>query len=205
MTGGTPGSERPLARCALALLLLGASALAFAQTQQVYRYVDKDGHVVYSDKPPPPDARDAQAKRIGRNTIETSTLSYASVLAQERYPVTLYTFGCGLVCDSAAALLNKRGIPHTVVDVGQNDGAEKLKRLTGGLDAPALQVGDQYTTGYNESRWQGMLTDAGYPQTPAPRTAPVARAPTAPPAAPPAAQTATPAAETPAAKTEYPK
>jgi glutaredoxin len=197
---------RQIARYVLALLLAGASSLALAQTQQVYRYVDKDGHVVYSDKPPPADAREAQAKRIGRNTIETSTLSYASQLAEQRYPVTLYTFGCGLVCDSAAALLNKRGIPHTVVDVGQNDGAEKLKRLTGALDAPALQVGDQYTTGYNENRWQNMLTDAGYPQTPAPRTAPVARAP-APAGAAAAAAGASPATqtETPPAKTEYPK
>ena len=126
----------------LALLILIASGLAAAQTQQVYRYVDPEGRVVYSDKPPPPNARDAQAKRIGKNTIETSNLSFSSVLAQERYPVTLYTFGCGTVCDTASALLNKRGVPHTVVDVGQSDGADKLKRLTGGLDAPALQVGD---------------------------------------------------------------
>jgi hypothetical protein len=204
MTGPTRSSGIRLAQSAIALLAVFSCAFALAQTQQVYRYVDKDGHVVYSDKPPPADAREAQAKRIGRNTIETSTLSYASVLAQERYPVTLYTFGCGLVCDSAASLLNKRGIPHTVVDVGQNDGAEKLKRLTGGLDAPALQVGDQYTTGYNESRWQNMLSDAGYPQTPAPRTAPVARAPAAPAAPAPATQSATPA-PAPAAKTDYPK
>jgi len=211
---------RPIARTMLALFLAGAAAFALAQTLQVYRYVDKDGHVVYSDKPPPADARDAQAKRIGRNTIETSTLSFASQLAEQRFPVTLYTFGCGLVCDSAAALLNKRGIPHTVIDVGQNDGAEKLKRLTGGLDAPALQVGDQYTTGYNESRWQNMLTDAGYSQTPPPRTAPVARAPAPQASATPApaaqatpATPATPAAQAPApaqgatppAQTEYPK
>jgi len=147
---------------------------------------------VYSDKPPPPDAREAVAKRIGRNTIETSDLSYTALMAQERYPVTLYTFGCGTVCDTAAGLLNKRGVPHTVVDVGQSDGAEKLKRLTGGLDAPALQVGDQYTTGFNENRWQAMLSDAGYPKTQAPRTAPVGRAP-APPAEPSTAtQTVTP-------------
>jgi hypothetical protein len=200
----------PLARAAVVLVLLGASALALAQTQQVYRYVDKDGHVVYSDKPPPADAREAQAKRIGRNTIETSTLSYASVLAQERFPVTLYTFGCGLVCDSAQALLNKRGVPHTVVDVGQNDGAEKLKRLTGGLDAPALQVGDQYTTGYNETRWQTMLSDAGYPQTPPARTAPIGRAPTtaaaAPSASAPSAAAPSDATTTAPAKTgDYPK
>ena len=150
----------------LALLILIASGLAAAQTQQVYRYVDPEGRVVYSDKPPPPNARDAQAKRIGKNTIETSNLSFSSVLAQERYPVTLYTFGPGTVCDTASALLNKRGVPHTIIDVGQNDGADKLKRLTGGLDAPALQVGDQYATGYNETRWQSMLTDAGYPEDP---------------------------------------
>src|SRR5438445_3674764 len=162
---------------ALVLLILIASGLAAAQTQQVYRYVDPEGRVVYSDKPPPPNARDAQAKRIGKNTIETSNLSFSSVLAQERYPVTLYTFGCGTVCDTASALLNKRGVPHTVVDVGQSDGAEKLKRLTGGLDAPALQVGDQYALGFNENKWQGLLTDAGYPKTPAPRTNPVGRPP----------------------------
>ena len=198
--------KRRHGRNAIALLLLGASAFALAQVQQVYRYVDKDGHVVYSDKPPPADARDAQAKRIGRNTIETSTLSYASVLAQERFPVTLYTFGCGLVCDSAQALLNKRGVPHTVVDVGQNDGAEKLKRLTGGLDAPALQVGDQYTTGYNESRWQNMLSDAGYPQTPPPKTAPIGKAPaTTAAAAPSAPPQPAPQPATPPAKGDYPK
>ena len=192
---------RPVAMGALVLLCV--SAFAAGQTQQVYRYVDSEGRVVYSDKPPPADAREAQAKRIGRNTIETSSLSYAAVLAEQRYPVTLYTFGCGLVCDTAAGLLNKRGIPHTVVDVGQNDGAEKLKRLTGGLDAPALQVGDQYTTGYNESRWQNMLSDAGYPQTPPPRTAPVARAPQAPPAAPPSGAVEAPTPQTKGG--DYPK
>jgi len=114
------------------------------------------------------------------------------VMAQERFPVTLYTFGCGTICDTASALLNKRGIPHTVVDVGQSEGADKLKRLTGGLDAPALQVGDQYATGFNESRWQNLLTDAGYPKTPAPRTAPVGKAPAPAPEASTTTQTVAP-------------
>jgi hypothetical protein len=159
----------------LAGLLLLASTGAIAQTQQVYRYVDVDGRVVYSDKPPPADARNAQAKRIGRNSIETSELSFATQQAQERFPVTLYTFSCGVVCDTAQGLLNKRGVPHTVVDVSQGDGADRLKRLTNGLEAPALQVGDQVATGFSENRWQSMLSDAGYPKTPPPRTQPIAR------------------------------
>jgi hypothetical protein len=170
------------ARCAagLAGLLLLASACAFAQTQQVYRYLDADGRVVYSDKPPPADAKNAQATRIGRYSIETSELSFATQQAQERFPVILYTFSCGVVCDTAQGLLNKRGVPHTVVDVAQGDGADRLKRLTNGLEAPALQVGDQVATGFNETKWQSMLSDAGYPKTPPPRTSALGR-----PAAPP--------------------
>ena len=159
---------------AFALILL-ISGLAAAQMQQVYRYIDLDGRVVYSDKPPPPTAKDAQAKRIGANSIETSDLSYATAQAQERYPVTLYSFSCGVVCDTAQGVLNKRGVPHTVIDVSVGDGAERLKRLSGGLDAPTIQVGDQYATGFNEGKWQAMLNDAGYPKTPPPRTTPVGR------------------------------
>src|SRR6266567_2493408 len=99
----------------VALLMLLASTASSAQVQQVYRYVDAEGRIVYSDKPPPPNARDAQAKRIGGNSIETSDLSYATQQAQERFPVTLYTFACGVVCDTAQALLNKRGVPHTLI------------------------------------------------------------------------------------------
>src|SRR4029078_2718169 len=148
--------------------------------QQVYRYLDTDGRVVYSDKPPPADARNAQAKRIGRNSIETSELSFATQQAQERFPVTLYTFSCGVVCDTAQGLVNKRGVRHTVVYVAQGDGADRLKRLTSGLEAPALQVGNQVATGFNEAKWQSMLTDAGYPKAPTPPTAAV-RTPAAPP------------------------
>jgi hypothetical protein len=169
-------SIRARSLTAFAVLLL-ISGLAAAQVQQVYRYIDTEGRVVYSDKPPPPSARDAQAKRIGSNSIETSDLSFATQQAQERYPVVLYTFACGVVCDTAQGVLNKRGVPHTVIDVSQGDGAERLKKLSGGLDAPTVQVGDQYATGFNEGKWQSMLTDAGYPKTPPPRTTPVGRPP----------------------------
>ncbi|HEY1458931.1 MAG TPA: glutaredoxin family protein [Casimicrobiaceae bacterium] len=160
---------------ALAIVCTVSSIAAAQQVQQVYRYLDAEGRVVYSDKPPPSNAKEAQAKRVSGNSIETSALSFATQQAQERFPVTLYTFPCGVVCDTAQGVLNKRGVPHTVIDVSQNDGAEKLKKLAGGIDAPALQVGDQYAVGFNETKWQGMLTDAGYPTTPPPRTVPVNR------------------------------
>ncbi len=185
--------NRPLPAVMLALLLGAASSLACAQVQQVYRYVDADGKVVYSDKPPPANAKDAQAKRVTANSIETSNLSFVSQQAQERFPVTLYSFSCGVVCDTAQGLLNKRGVPHTVVDVSAGDGADKLKKLSGSLDAPALQVGEQYASGFNEGKWQALLNDAGYPKTPPPRTTPVGKPAAATPDVGAVTQTAQPA------------
>ncbi len=108
--------------------------------------------------------------------------------------MTLYTFACGDVCQSAEALLNRRGVPFTSVNVEEPANAARLQALTGEMTAPVLQVGDKLVAkGYNEARWTTMLDEAGYPKAPAPRrtTAGGPRSPEPPPRA--EAQTATPA------------
>ena len=85
--------------------------------------------------------------------------------------MTLYTFACGDVCQSAEALLNRRGVPFTSVNVEEPANAARLQQLTGEMTAPVLQVGDKLVAkGYNEARWTTMLDEAGYPK--APRVAP---------------------------------
>jgi glutaredoxin len=118
-----------------------AAAGAFAQAQ-VYRYVDKDGHVVYTDRLPPDAAKDIQAKRVSGNFVQSDELSIATKEATERFPVKLYTFPCGEVCRAAEALLNRRGVPFTTIAVDTPEGAEQLKKATGELQAPVLQIGD---------------------------------------------------------------
>jgi glutaredoxin len=147
------------------------AAIAAAQSpQSVYRYVDANGNVVYSDKVPPPNAKSVEAKRLTPNYIETDQVAMAAQKAQDRYPVTLYTFACGDVCDRAEALLNRRGVPYTVVNVDDVEGQEKLRKLTGELRAPVLQAGDSLVyKGFGETEWQELLDKAGYPK--APRTA----------------------------------
>jgi glutaredoxin len=103
--------------------------------------------------------------------IETDPTPLQARQAAEHFPVTLYTFDCD-VCREAQALLVKRGIPFQTVIVTEEQGAAKLKALTGKQAAPVLTIGDkQVLQGYNEERWQAMLDEAGYP-----RTAPRARA-----------------------------
>ncbi len=179
---------------AVLLSALGTFALAsvsVAQDKEVYRYVDPDGRVVYTDRAPPPNAKNPQAKRVGGNYIETDKSTAAGEQAATRFPVTLYTFQCGEVCDSAQNLLNRRGVPFSTVDVQTTDGGKRLQTLTGELNAPVLSVGDKMVAkGFNEARWQTMLDDAGYPKTPPRRTVDVGRAPgEAPPVPPPSTDT----------------
>jgi glutaredoxin len=173
----------------LVAAIAAAGAFAQQQGQQVYRYIDRDGRVVYSDRMPPGDSRDVQSKRVHANTIENNAMPLASQQAAERFPVKLYTFACGEVCTQAEALLNRRGVPFTTVNVETPDGADQLSKVTGELRAPVLQVGDKtFVKGYSEAQWQTALDDAGYPKTPARRTSPAGRAPPEPsvaPAAPP--------------------
>lgn len=150
-----------------AVVAMGAAA----QNQQVYRYVDKEGRVVYSDRGPPADARDVQSKRLRGNVIENNEMPLAAQQAQERFPVTLYSFGCGEVCTAAEALLNRRGVPYSAVNVETPEGAEQLSKMTGELKAPVLQVGDRtFVKGYSDTQWNKALDEAGYPKAPAPRT-----------------------------------
>jgi glutaredoxin len=185
----------------VALVATGASA----QNQQVYRYVDKDGRIVYSDRGPPSDAKDVQAKRMRGNVIEDNTTPIAAQQAQERFPVTLYSFGCGEVCSQAEALLNRRGVPFSTVNVETPEGAEQLNKMTGELRAPVLQVGDRtFVKGYSEKQWNSALDDAGYPKAQPPRRTSPSRAPTTESAsAAPAAETSEPRAVN--APAQYPR
>lgn len=162
----------------LGIATIAVAGQAVGQAAQVYRYTDTDGKVVYSDRAPPPNAKGVQTKRMGGNFIETSEPSVAAQQASEKYPVTLFTFDCGEVCQNAESLLNKRGVPFAIVNVQADEaGRARLQALTNDDKAPVLAVGDALIVkGFNEPRWQSTLDQAGYPKTPAARrVAPQAR------------------------------
>ena len=192
-------------RIALGIAAITVAGGAFAQTQ-VYRYTDTDGRVVYSDRPPSGDAKNVQMKKLGANFVSTSEPGYASALAAERFPVTLYTFQCGEVCQNAESLLNKRGVPFAIVNVSEPEGQTRLQAVASEGVAPVLAVGDKMIAkGYNEARWQAMLDEAGYPKTQAPRRAvPVGRISDASASAQ-TAQDGTRAVGAPARGGDYPK
>lgn len=153
-------------RAMLVAALLFAVALAGAQAQQLYRWVDKDGGVHYTQQPPPRDAKEVQRRSAASGAPDSPDVPYATQLAAKNYPVKLYTTpDCGDSCRDARESLEKRGVPYDEVVVGDDTSLEELKRLTGKTQVPVLRVGTQTQVGYDAESWKAALDIAGYPES----------------------------------------
>jgi glutaredoxin len=180
---------KPSIAAATLAALLAFAGLAAAQSS-VYRWVDKDGKVHFSDTPPA-DAKDLSQRRLGGDVEQE--LPFASREAARRHPVTLYTAkGCGDPCQQARALLSRRGIPYAERDplVSTRD-AESLAKIAGAMEVPLLVVGASNVKGFEEGQWNAALDGAGYPRA----LPPGVRAPTPRPPVPDAPSAPEPAQE----------
>ena len=144
-----------------------AASAAFAQTT-LYRWVDKDGKVQYTDAPPPADAKGVTERRMGGGgPASDEQVPYATRMAAQRNPVTLYTSSnCGDYCDEGRALLNKRGVPFSEknAQASQAD-QDALMKAAGSLSVPFLIVGEAKVRGFDEGAWHSALDRAGYART----------------------------------------
>ena len=177
---------------ALCATALAASFALQAQTN-VYRWVDKDGKVHFTDAPPPPDAKSATQKRFGQAADE-QPLPFSTQAAMKRNPVMLWVAPNCEPCTQARQLLSNRGVPFSERDVQANvETQQAFKAVSGDLNVPVLDVGGNRIKGFEEGQWSAALDAAGYP-----KDRPYGQAPTRPtianlPAAPKAAAESTPA------------
>jgi glutaredoxin len=155
------GTTRILQATACAALL--ACALGSHAQQTIYKWVDKDGKVQFSDSPPPPDATNPTQKTLGGGTVTEGQTPYATQIATQRYPVTLYmSDDCGELCAQGREYLGKRGIPFSEKNAKDKEVADELKALIGALQVPVLKVGSNQVKGYSEELWANALDQAGY-------------------------------------------
>ena len=144
--------------------VLLAVALTGAEAQQMYRWVDNDGGVHYTQQPPPPEAKNVQRRSANVSTVESSDLPYATQVAARNFPVTLFTSAnCRAPCKDGRESLQSRGIPFEEVVVGDEKSVEELKRIAGRTEVPVLRVGKQVEVGFAPDGWKSALDAAGYP------------------------------------------
>jgi glutaredoxin len=145
------------------LLVLCLALSSLAVSAETYRWVDPQGRTVISDTPPPGRARDVSKSGSGPNT---DGLPYATRMAAENYPVTLYTSAdCTKECKDARDLLNNRGVPFSERMVQKQEDLDELKELIGNFFVPALKVGKQSYRGFEAGAWNNLLDLAGYPKS----------------------------------------
>ena len=167
----------------LFITLIGCAFCAHGA--ELYRWVDEKGVVNYTSFPPPPNINKMEQRKLNDNRIQTSDAPYSLQQAIKNFPITLYVTECGEPCTSARAHLAKRGIPYTEKNPQKPEEVENFKKLTGGgMQVPLLVVGRLSTIkGYQESEWDAVFDQAGYPSSPMPGVKPAARpAPAAAPA-----------------------
>ncbi len=175
------------------LVICAAAGLAMTpvDAQQLYKWVDKDGKVTYSDQPPPKDVKNVEQKKMMDSSPGVDNVPYAVKSAIERNPVVLYANFCGETCDGARALLNTRGVPFTDRNPEKDPKAlDALKAATGAQDVPVLLVGTRIIRGFAEETWNEALTSGGYPRN-NPNLQPRPPAPATPPPAADAPKAAT--------------
>lgn len=149
---------RGMTAVGLALVL----AMSAAQASKLYKWVDKDGHVSYHDRPPPDGGYRVEEKSMGTRTGGEAAES-------DRPAVVLYSAPKCASCDLAREYLKKRQVPFTEKNAqGDPKVQEELKKKAGSVSVPTLTVGDKVMQGYLESLLQGELDQAGYPKTPDP-------------------------------------
>lgn len=161
-------------RCALrgraavsgVLLLAGLAALP---AHALYKVVNPDGTITYTDRPPTaaPNARVTPLNRRGMaGPAPSADAALPAELRQamQRHPVTLFTAPDCRPCDAGRRFLQQRGVPYTEKRADSEEDAVALERRVGGRTVPALLIGSQPLRGFAEADWAVYLDAAGYPR-----------------------------------------
>ncbi|MBU1357385.1 MAG: glutaredoxin family protein [Gammaproteobacteria bacterium] len=144
---------------------IGLAMLAgVAAAQPIYRQVDKNGKVTFSDQPPAADVQPA-TPRAGITPGANAALPYELRQVVQRYPVTIYTSDeCG-GCAAGRSLLVTRGVPFDERTVKSNEDIDALEKLSGQTSLPLLAIGAQQLKGFSDAEWSQYLDAAGYPKS----------------------------------------
>ena len=148
----------------LLLVVLIATSSLYAE---VYKHVDKNGQVHYTDRR----AAKGDSKRVKLapiNSIQSPTISHQNksktdprVSLQEflgkQQPVVMYSAEwCG-VCKKAKRYFNARRIPFREFDIDKNKQARREFQLLGGKGVPLILVGNYRMSGFDQGffdRWR---------------------------------------------------
>ncbi|MDR3212581.1 MAG: glutaredoxin family protein [Azoarcus sp.] len=157
------GIQKTIPAAAVLFALAAPSALAEPAGGNIYRWIDDNGEVHYSDRAPPGNEADAV---YFTSKAPAASQSYPTRRAAKDFPVTLYTaVNCKQLCEDARTFLNKRKVPFTEAQIRSEDDATAFyKRFGEAAEIPILTVGATSLRGFEPQRWNNQIDQAGYPK-----------------------------------------
>lgn len=155
-------------------ILIGLCLVASPVAAQIYKYVDAEGRVHFTDDPPAGVA--AQQMEVEPNIIQggpkpktqpadqpsAAELRKKKLLEAKKAPkVELFvTSWCGY-CTKAKAYLREKGIKFRVYDIEKDRQAARRKAsLTSKRGVPFALIGDQKVTGFSRAAYDRALRAA---------------------------------------------
>ena len=137
----------------LGLLLIGPQSIS---ADDWYRWVDPEGRLILSRKPPPNGAREAPREAPSQST-SPSTASRKS--GRPRTPqVDLYVTSWCPVCGKARAYLRQQGIPFNEYDVERDaDAARRRKKIEPRGGVPLAVINGRTILGFSPELYQQAL------------------------------------------------
>lgn len=152
--------------CVLIVSFTAMLGLSQNASAQMYKWVGANGKIVYSDTPPP-----ANAKKLGTKALENNAnasnvrLPYELAAAVAKNPVTFYsTPNCG-ACNEARNMLKQNGIPFAEKTIKSQEDIDKLKQISSDALIPLMLINKSKFSGFETTEWRKALSAAGYPET----------------------------------------
>ncbi len=131
----------------LLLLLISISASA-----EIYRWVDENGKVQYSDKKP----EDTKVEEVNVKVNSYTHVKFESLRKDQPVPasknsVIMYsTSWCGY-CKKAREYFHKKGIKYREYDIEKSRSAKRAYDKIDGQGVPVILVGNKKMTGFSEA------------------------------------------------------
>jgi glutaredoxin len=139
-------------------MLLGITP---AQAGKLYKLVDEQGNITYSDTRPDSDAGSVEEQDVSPAAGEES--AGLDQLADDT-PIMFYSVPECAACDMVRTYLGNTGFPYTELQVDDDyDAQQKMKAAVGNLNVPTVTVGGRTLSGFNASALDAVLDVAGYP------------------------------------------
>ncbi|QMU61251.1 MAG: DUF4124 domain-containing protein [Gammaproteobacteria bacterium] len=127
--------------------------LPFTAYAEIYKTVDENGRVIFTDKP----TAKAEQIEVRVNSVEgPATISSQDTGYSGKKVVMYSTAWCG-VCKTAKKYMSNNGISYKEYDIEKNSNAHRKFKSLGGNGVPLIVVGKQTMSGFSAPRLESML------------------------------------------------